>query len=161
MKLGKGVEWVAHACSILAVLPAKKVLSKEALAEFLGVPAPYLAKQLQALSRAGIVFTQRGASGGYRLARNPETVSLWEITAAVEGTAPSFRCTEIRQNGPCGAKESDCKAPCHIASAFANAEVHYRNFLENIKLSDLVTTGTKEASADQKDSIMSWLKQQE
>ena len=39
------------------------------LAEYHGVPAPYLAKHLQALSRAGIVESSPGPRGGYRLAR--------------------------------------------------------------------------------------------
>ena len=87
MKLGKGVEWAAHTCALLALLPPGAALPGEALADFLGVPPPYLAKQLQALSRAGIVTAQRGAAGGYRLSRLPDTVTLWDITAAVEGTA--------------------------------------------------------------------------
>ena len=69
MKIGKGVEWAAHACAVLALLPPGAALSREALASYLGVPPPYLAKQLQALSRAGLVMTQRGAAGGYRLSR--------------------------------------------------------------------------------------------
>ena len=55
MKIGKGVEWAAHTCALLALLPAGAALSGEVLAEFIGVPSPYLAKQLQSLSRAGFV----------------------------------------------------------------------------------------------------------
>ena len=53
MKIGKGVEWAAHTCALLALLPAGATLPGDALADFLGVPTPYLAKQLQALGRAG------------------------------------------------------------------------------------------------------------
>ncbi|AOT08376.1 Rrf2 family transcriptional regulator [Pseudoalteromonas luteoviolacea] len=159
MKIGKGVEWVAHACAILALLPPKRALSKESLAEFLGVPAPYLAKQLQALSRSGIVLTHRGAKGGYRLAKSADLISLWDITASVEGTAPSFRCTEVRQNGPCGASEKECAGPCHIASAFARAEAQYRDSLGKVLLTDLVAAGTNEATDSRKQDIGLWLEQ--
>ena len=134
MKIGKGVEWTAHTCALLALLPEGAALPGEALAEFLGVPSPYLAKQMQSLSRAGIVVARRGAAGGYRLSRPPESISLWDITAAVEGTVPSFRCTEVRRNGPCGASARECGGPCAIASAFSEAELQYRQALASVTL---------------------------
>lgn len=157
MKLGKGVEWAAHACAVLALLPAGAALSRDALAEYLGVPAPYLAKQLQALSRAGIVNTQRGVSGGYRLARAPGDISLWDITAAVEGTAPGFRCTEIRKNGPCGASPAECPRPCDIAAAFLKAERAYREVLGKVSLTHVVDGATAVATDLRKQNITAWL----
>ena len=157
MKIAKGVEWSAHACAILALLPPGMALSKEALADFLGVPPPYLAKQLQALSRAGIVFTQRGATGGYRLAKSPEELTLWDVTAAIEGTSPSFKCTEVRRNGPCGASPAECPGPCHIAAAFYRAEENYRQTLRDVSLTQLVAGGAKEATEARKQSVSAWL----
>jgi len=157
MKIGKGVEWAAHACAVLALLPPGAALSREALAEFLGVPPPYLAKQLQALSRAGLVATQRGASGGYRLARNVEAISLWDVTAAVEGTAPSFRCTEIRRNGPCGASPAECPSPCDIAAAFQNAEAMFRETLAAVPLTQVVAGATAVATDKRKKEISVWI----
>ena len=159
MKIGKGVEWAAHTCALLAALPPGWSLSKEALAEFLDVPPAYLAKHLQALSRGGIVTAQRGAAGGYRLSRLPETLSLWDITAAVEGTAPSFRCTEIRRNGPCGASQSECSGPCSIAAAFQHAESTYRQALAAVPLTELVDGIAREASSARKQRIGEWIQQ--
>lgn len=157
MKIGKGVEWAAHGCAILALLPPDQALSRDALADFLGVPAPYLAKQMQALSRAGLVVAQRGASGGYRLAKPPAEISLWDITAAVEGNAPVFRCTEIRRNGPCGAGPSECEGPCNIAAAFWRAEAGYRQTLAGIALSELVDDAARSTRPDRKRQISDWL----
>ena len=119
VQISKGVEWAAHATAMMAGLPEDRGLKAEALARYHEVPAAYMAKQLQALSKAGIVRSARGAHGGYRLAKPADQISLWDITAAVDGAKPAFRCTEIRQNGPCGLKSKDCKGPCHIAAAFA------------------------------------------
>ena len=69
MKIGKGVEWAAHTCALLAMLPANGTLALETLAEFIGVTPSYLAKQMQMLSRANIVSTKRGVSTG-KVARN-------------------------------------------------------------------------------------------
>jgi len=157
MKIGKGVEWAVHACAVLALLPDEAALPGEALADFLDVPQPYLAKQLQALSRAGLVRAQRGAAGGYQLARAASAISLWDITAAVEGTAPSFRCTEIRRNGPCGATPAECRKPCDIAAAFARAEANYRAELAAVPLAQMVAGATRTASEDRKRLISQWI----
>ena len=157
MKISKGVEWAAHTCALLAALPAGWALSKEALAEFLEVPPAYLAKQLQALSRAGVVTAQRGAAGGYRLARLPETLSLWDVTAAVEGTTPSFRCTEVRRNGPCGASEAECGRACVIAAAFHRAEAGYRQALAAVPLTELVAGVIQEATVARKQRMNDWI----
>ena len=69
MKLSDGVEWGVHVTTLLAVLPPDRALPAAKLAEYHGVPAAYLAKHLQALSRAGILVSVQGPRGGYRLAR--------------------------------------------------------------------------------------------
>ncbi|MEH6701718.1 RrF2 family transcriptional regulator [Parasphingorhabdus sp.] len=137
MQISKGVEWAAHAAVMMIALPEGRGLKAEALARYHEVPTAYMAKQLQALSKAGIVQSSRGAHGGYRLARPATDITLWDITAAIEGHGPVFRCTEIRQNGPCGLKRKDCKNPCQIASAFAVAERAFRDSLKTVTLADL------------------------
>ena len=159
MKIGKGVEWAAHTCALLALLPPGATLPGEALADFIGVPQPYMAKQLQALSRAGIVAAKRGASGGYRLARLPETLSLWDVTAAIDGTAPSFRCTEVRRKGPCGASKAECAAPCVIAASFARAEALYRESLSNVPLTQIIAGVAEDATDARKQRIRAWVQQ--
>ena len=157
MKIGKGVEWAAHTCALLAIVPPGGALPGEALAEFLGVPTPYLAKQLQALSRAGIVSAKRGAAGGYRLARLPETISLWDITAAIDGTQPSFRCTEVRRSGPCGASSAECSGPCSIAAAFRSAEAGYRDALSAVRLPELIAGIAGDSTDTRKRRIGAWI----
>ena len=137
MRINKGVEWAAHACALLAPLWPDRGLSLSALAEFHGVPEPYMAKQMQALARAGIVNGGRGRSGFYSMARPPAEVTLLDILLAVDGEEPMFRCTEIRQNGPCGAKPADCKVPCNIAAGFWRAEQAYRDSLAQVNLAAL------------------------
>ena len=61
MKINKGVEWAVHAMSVLAVLPEGRAVSAEALAAYHETSATYMAKQLQALSKAGLVRGGRGA----------------------------------------------------------------------------------------------------
>lgn len=157
MRINKGVEWAVHACALLAPLRPGAGLSLAALAEFHGVPEPYMAKQMQALSKAQLVRTSRGKTGGYALARDAHTISLWDITVAIDGEVPAFRCTEIRQNGPCGLKRKDCVRACPIAAAFARAEEAYRDALRDISLADIMASVAKDSSAAHLQGVLAWL----
>jgi len=123
MRMNQGIEWAAHACAVLAPLPPGRGLSLAALADFHGVPQAYMAKQMQLLSKAGIVRTTRGRTGGYALARPASEVTLWDVTRALNGTQPLFRCTEIRQQGPCAAPRADCRRPLFLAQVRKRREV--------------------------------------
>ncbi|MEH6662336.1 MAG: Rrf2 family transcriptional regulator [Parasphingorhabdus sp.] len=157
MQISKGVEWAAHAAVMMIALPEGRGLKAEALARYHEVPTAYMAKQLQALSKAGIVQSSRGAHGGYRLAKPATDITLWDITAAIEGHAPAFRCTEIRQNGPCGLKKKDCKNPCQIAGAFAVAERAFRDSLKAVTLADLSGQVLRESKPEHLTDVMKWL----
>ncbi len=157
MQLSKGVEWAAHSVALMAALPQDAGLSREVLAEYHEVPAAYLAKHLQALSKAGIVTATRGAQGGYRLARAPSEISLWDITAAVDGVLPMFRCTEIRQKGPCALLASECKLACPIAAAFLAAEAAWRKSLASITIADIAVSITQSSSQAKLRRVMAWV----
>jgi Rrf2 family protein len=137
MKLSDGVEQAIHSVAMLANLQPNGVLSAAALAEFHGASTSYLLKHLQALSGAGILAALPGPTGGYRLARSPEQITLLDIVLAVEGSEPAFRCAEIRQRGP---KPLPGKptAPCQINSAMLRAERAYRAELAKVSVADVM-----------------------
>jgi Rrf2 family protein len=157
MRLSQGVEWAVHACVLLAAAGEGGGLSLRALAGFHAVPAPYMAKQMQLLSKAGLVRTGRGKAGGYALARPADTISLWDITRALNGPEPLFRCTEIRQNGPCGATRAECRAPCQIAAAFARAEALWRESLSGVTIAAIAADVAQGAAPERIAQAMHWL----
>jgi Rrf2 family protein len=138
VKLSEGVEWGVHCCVLLGLLPDGQALPAGRLAEFHGVPAAYLAKHLQALSRAGILDTTAGPRGGYRLARAPADVSLLQVVEAIEGRAPAFRCAEIRQRGPAAISAREYRVPCAVTRAMHRAESAWRAELAAQTLADLL-----------------------
>ena len=160
MRMNQGVEWAIHACALLAPLWPDKGLSLAALAEFHGVPGPYMAKQMQLLSKAGLVRTSRGRSGGYALARAPVEINLWQIARAIDGPEPAFRCTEIRQQGPCATPRAECRQSCPIAAAFAGAEAAWRAALEGVTLADVIARVGEQSSPEHLMKSMAWLGQQ-
>jgi Rrf2 family protein len=58
--------------------------TSEQLAKDTQVPVMYLSKIMQGLVRAGLVNSQRGPGGGFTLAREPEEITIWDVTEAVD-----------------------------------------------------------------------------
>lgn len=59
-----------------------------------GVPEPTVSKVLKALGAAGLVLSQRGARGGYRLARPLVDISLAEVVRAIDGPIALTACVD-------------------------------------------------------------------
>lgn len=156
MKLSAGVEWAVH-CSVV-LSRADGPVSAQRLAEFHGISRTYLAKALQALSRAGLVRTTEGRVGGYMLDRPPAEISLLDIVRAVDGDAPAFRCTEIRQNGPFGAPPEACLRPCGVAQAMADAEAAWRTSLAAVTVADLASQVSASSDAATDAAVQQWLR---
>lgn len=159
MRLSEGVEWAAHAAGVLGAIPRGRSIPGGKLAEFLGVAPAYLAKQMQALSRAGLVETERGPAGGYRLARKPREITLNDIALAIEGREPAFRCQEIRQRGPVGVTSEACKRPCGIAAAFYAAERAWRAELAKVTLVDVMQDAAANYDERRARKLMAWLEE--
>ena len=157
MKINRGVEWSAHACTLLAALPKGWSLNAESLAAYHEVPPAYMAKQMQALARAGLVTSARGGGGGYRLAKPAEDISMLDIYFAIEGHQSAFRCMEIRQNGPCRARKADCKAPCGIAGRFYKAEQAFRTSLADTPLTEIALEAATGKSESEVNAFLKWI----
>jgi FeS assembly SUF system regulator len=63
-----------------------------ALAAETGLPPPTVSKLLRLLARADLLDAQRGATGGYRLARASVDISVADIIAAIEGPIALMEC---------------------------------------------------------------------
>lgn len=157
MKMSQGVEWAIHCCALLASLPAEVTMRLEKIAEFYDLPLPYLRKQFQALSRAGIVTTTTGPQGGYRLAKTAAEPNLLQIYIAIEGDDPCFKCNEIRQQGPTAAFQKDYARPCGIARIMWNAERAWRRELEKATLAELVSDAAKEIDPAKQAASAKWI----
>lgn len=68
------------------------VRGADVIASCAGIPRPYLVKILHTLARDGLVLTRRGKRGGYRLAREPEEITLFDVFASVDGVEAFERC---------------------------------------------------------------------
>ncbi|GMV41893.1 MAG: hypothetical protein AMXMBFR64_36090 [Myxococcales bacterium] len=62
------------------------------IAEATRVSPGYLSKVMQSLVRAGLVTSQRGLHGGFRLAKKPEQVTILEIVNTVDPVQRILTC---------------------------------------------------------------------
>lgn len=116
-----------HCCTVLALLPDGASLSGARLAEFHGVPGPYLTKHLQALTRAGVLISVSGPKGGYRLAHPAADITVLDVVEAIDGPEPAFTCNEIRRRGPAGGlPEREYPKPCGIHVLMDRADTAWR-----------------------------------
>jgi cysteine desulfurase len=61
-------------------------------ASALDIPRNYLSKILHALARAGLLTSSRGKSGGFRLARPADQVTLWSVVQEFDRMPEQRRC---------------------------------------------------------------------
>jgi Rrf2 family protein len=155
MKLSGGVEWALHCCVVLTA--ADRPVSALRLAQLHDVSATYLAKQLQALSRAGLVRSAQGQAGGYVLTRSASKVTVLDVVEAVDGARPAFVCTEIRQRGPLATPREACTAPCAISRAMSAADEAWRAALRDVSIADLAHTVNSDYDRDVLGAIRGWL----
>jgi Rrf2 family protein len=127
------------------------------LAELHQVSSTYLAKQLQSLSRAGLVTSVQGKSGGYVLTRSPEEISMLDVVEAIEGSTSMFVCTEVRQRGPRACPPEACTAPCAIARVMFAADRAWRAALRDVSIADLCRGVSTDYQGDVLGSIGDWL----
>ena len=155
MKLSGGVEWALHCCVVLTA--ATDPVPAARLAELHDVSGSYLAKQLQALSRAGLVHSVQGKSGGYVLTRPAAEITLLDVVQAVDGPRPAFVCTEIRQRGPLATPPEQCVRACPITRAMAGAEAAWRAALQAMTIADLARDVTEDSGPDALPTVAAWL----
>ncbi|MEV7291134.1 Rrf2 family transcriptional regulator [Streptomyces microflavus] len=115
------------------------------------------AKQLQALSRAGLVQSVQGKAGGYVLTRSPSLITVLDVVEAVDGPGPAFVCTEIRQRGPMATPPEACPTPCAINRAMGRAEAAWREALSSITVADLADDVTADYGPGALARIGTWL----
>lgn len=105
--LSATAEHAMRAVLLLARQGGAKALSADAIADHLGAPRNYLAKTLNALAKAGVVRSARGAAGGFTLAVAPEELTLQRIVAPFDDLGRDRVC--LLRNQKC-----DPRNPCEI-----------------------------------------------
>jgi len=130
MKTSKKTDYALHALIIMA--RNKKIeYSASELAEIENVSASYLAKVMQTLSRNNIVMSSEGKSGGYRLNRKAEDISVSEVVEVLEEDKNVFDCVD--QIHGCTIKDR-----CKIHAVFKDAYQEMLDKLRETSIADIL-----------------------
>jgi len=103
----------------------------EALATSQDIPLNFLENILTELRRAGIVASQRGAEGGYWLARPAREVTLAQVIRAVDGPLAHVRGLRPEKASYEGPAE-------HLNQVWVAVRASLRSVLESVTLADVV-----------------------
>jgi Rrf2 family protein len=91
MRISAKADYAVRAAIELAASPEGKPVRAERIATAQGIPLNFLENILGELRHAGIVRSQRGADGGFRLAKPPGEVTIADVIRAVEGPLATVR----------------------------------------------------------------------
>ncbi len=79
-------------CVLYLSKEPEQVASVNDIAKKMHIPQTFLAKILQLLMKAGIVESNRGIKGGFKLTKSPGDISLYDVVMAVEGPIATNMC---------------------------------------------------------------------
>jgi FeS assembly SUF system regulator len=131
IKLGKLTDYAVVLLRQMATDPAV-VHTAPRLSERTGLPDPTVAKVLKILGRAGILRSQRGAAGGYGLARGAAVITVAEIITAMEGPIALTECVSTSL--------SSCSVEtlCPMRGGWEKVNLALRTALESVTLADMM-----------------------
>lgn len=95
------------------------------------LPQPFLSKILKILSSRNVLHSVRGPGGGFRLARKPEEISLFDIVEAIDGVSQFDECA-------LGWKTCQDDKPCPLHTSWKQMREGLREYLIRTSVSDLV-----------------------
>jgi len=133
VRVSAKVDYALRAAIELAVV-APQQIKGERLAAAQEIPHKFLENILVDLRHGGLVASQRGADGGYRLARDPAEITVAEVIRAVEGPIAS-----VRGESPDSIVYDGSAVP--LRDVWIDLRAAMRGVLEHTTLADLVERG--------------------
>ncbi|KQO27263.1 hypothetical protein ASF10_23515 [Flavobacterium sp. Leaf82] len=157
--LGKNVEYAIHSLVYLIDTPDNSTITVRDLAKFQNISETYLAKAFTKLKKAGIVRSNVGVKGGFKLARSASEITFLDIVLAVEGEISFFECNDIRDNCVLLDKKN---LPwkkgnyCAIHLAMIETENKIKESLQEKKLQWVYDTIRKQYGQEMIDETQNW-----
>jgi Rrf2 family protein len=135
LALTKKTDYALLALSYLARTRGALISARE-IARLSRISLPVLTNILKTLVQSGITVSERGASGGYRLARGTDEITLESIISAIEGPLRFVQCTmdpSVKESSGCELADH-----CPIRYPAQRINVRLREFLESVTLGEVI-----------------------
>lgn len=130
LRIAKLTDYATVVLTAMAAEP-KALATAPVLAARTRVEVPTAAKVLKTLAQAGLLESRRGASGGYRLARAPNAITIADIVAAMEGPIGMTEC--VSHSGLC-----DHESHCGVQSNWRKISRAIESALRGVTLADML-----------------------
>jgi Rrf2 family protein len=130
VRINARVDYAVRAALELAAA-APGALTSERIATAQGIPARFLQSILRDLQHAGLVISQRGREGGYRLAMPPTEISIARVMRVEQGFLAEVH----------GQRPEDVDYPgaaAELTAVWIAAREAYRRILDGVMLADVV-----------------------
>ena len=130
MQITRAGEYAILGATYLARQRKDQAVMIEEICQAESIPKSFLAKIFQTLTRAGVIHSQRGVHGGFKLIRSPEQISILEILEAIEGKIAFQRCLQE----PVDCHKMDA---CTLCDIFTEAQHRMKEIFQKTSLADL------------------------
>ena len=137
MKLSKKGEYALRSLINLGIAAEmnRKLVQVSELAESEQLPVKFLEQILQALKEAGIVESQRGKFGGYRLGRPAKKIYIGEVVRLIDGPLAPIGCVSQTAYEPCTCPD---EAHCGLRMLMLDVRNAIAAILDRYTLADVV-----------------------
>jgi Rrf2 family protein len=132
---------VRAAAELAAAADGGRPVKGETIARNQGIPQKFLENILSDMRQAGLVKSQRGVDGGYRLAKPPADVTVADVIRAVEGPLAS-----VRGEAPEDVEYGGAATP--LQDVWIAVRASLRSVVEHVTLADLATGAVPAQVAD-------------
>jgi Rrf2 family protein len=130
MRVSAKVDYAVRAGAELAAASGTGPLKGETISKAQSIPLKFLENILLDLKHAGLVQSQRGAEGGYWLAKEPAEISVADVIRAVEGPIANVRGERPEQVEYAGSAEA-------LREVWIAVRGNLRAVLETVTLADV------------------------
>ncbi|HEY3741503.1 MAG TPA: Rrf2 family transcriptional regulator [Bryobacteraceae bacterium] len=134
LKLTKKADYGLIALKHLAVNASQGVASAKEIAECYQIPLPLLAKVLQKLNKSGLLRSEQGTNGGYRLGRDAREISTLDAIRTIDGPIILTHC--FTDHGGCNQSMT-----CTVREPLRKVHEGILNLLGGISIWDLAQEG--------------------
>lgn len=130
LKLSKMADY-AGVIVVQMVREPNRTHTASSLADGLSLPKATVAKCLKMLAKSGILTSQRGVNGGYRLARPAGEISVAQVIGALEGPVQIADCIHSHANS-CQIVET-----CPMRGGWDGINAEIQQMLQNKTVADM------------------------
>lgn len=134
MKLSLRGEYALRALLVLGLHYGDTVIRIQTISAEQNIPKRFLEQILNDLKSAGLVQSKRGMTGGYRLARAPEQITLAAVVRHIEGALAPVSCVSERFYEKCSCPD---EARCAIRSVMKEIREAIVKIAERVTVAEL------------------------